>query len=57
MAQNYFVLSGDGARGFDFFWENVESASSDHCRYDQILSRDQPHRPDRRPAFSLAVRG
>jgi hypothetical protein len=32
----------------------VESASSGHCCRDQILPRDQPHRPDRRPAFSLA---
>src|ERR1700731_1162519 len=57
MAPKPLVQRGDGARSFDFFWENVESASSGHCCRDQILLHDQPHRPDRRPAFSLAIHG
>lgn len=54
---NLPCVPSDGARSLDFSRESVESACSEHCRCDKILPRDQPHRPDRRPAFSLAVQG
>jgi hypothetical protein len=57
MTDNGAPGGSDGARGVEFFQVSGVSAGKVGARHVEKAQQNQPHAPDRRRRFFLAIRG